>query len=190
MKKGFKNLGFVIAFALVIALLAGVLMPQQEVEETVYSDLINEIREGKVTEIELHQTHAEITYQNGDMAVVAIPGRDWIYEGEIGQMINSQLQEGKLKISTPEPETVSWWVSMLPTVIMFGVIIAFWVFAFRQSQGGKGMGGFGKSKAKTPGENGKKVTFADVAGVEEEKKELSEIVDFLRDPMMFTSLVA
>ncbi len=191
MKKGIKNFGFVIAFVIVILLLASIFQTQPPVDEIVYSDLVNQIRNGNVAELELHESKAEVKYVNGDVAVVDIPGRYWIYEGEIGEVISQQVASGKLKVSTPEPESVSWWVSMLPSVIMFVVIIAFWAFAFRQSQGGgKGMGGFGKSKAKSPDENGKRVTFADVAGVDEEKKELSEIVDFLRDPKKFTSLGA
>ncbi len=191
MKKRFKNLGFIVAFLLVVLLLASMFQSQPAVEETVYSDLLNQIRAGNVKEIELHETTANVIYDNGDTAVIDIPGRYWIYEGEMGDIINQQVKAGELKISTPEPESVSWWVSMLPSVIMFVIIIAFWVFAFRQSQGGgKGMSGFGKSKAKSPDENGKRVTFADVAGVDEEKKELSEIVDFLRDPKKFTSLGA
>ena len=191
MKKNIKNLGFLVALIMVVLLVASMFQGAPEVEETVYSDLIRQIRDGDVAEIELHETQAEVTYDNGDTAVIDIPGRYWIYEGELGEIISEQVESGELKISTPEPETVSWWVSMLPSVIMFVIIIAFWIFAFRQSQGGgKGMGGFGKSKAKSPDENGKRVTFADVAGVDEEKKELSEIVDFLRDPKKFTSLGA
>lgn len=190
MKKGFKNLGFVVAFAIVILIVVSLFSVEPATEKAVFTDLKNEIRQGNVVSMELSQTVAKVTYKNGTVNEVAIPGRDWINEGDIAQVIAEQEANGTLKVSTPEPQQVSWLVSMLPTIIMFGLIIAFWVFMFRQSQGGKGMSSFGKSKAKSPDENGKKVTFDSVAGVEEEKKELSEIVDFLRDPKKFTDLGA
>ncbi len=152
-----------------------------------YVNLVKDIKAGHIKELAFTDGKVEITYSEAEKKVIEAPGR-YFLENEA---VVEQIKAGTLRVLTPEPETVSWWVSMLPTVIMFVIIIAFWIFAFRQSQGGnKGMGGFGKSKAKSPDENGKRVTFADVAGVEEEKKELSEIVDFLRDPKKFTSLGA
>ncbi|MBQ8539999.1 MAG: ATP-dependent zinc metalloprotease FtsH [Clostridia bacterium] len=156
-------------------------------KDEVYTNLVKEIRTGHVEQLTFTQGGALVTYKEADTKVIEAPGK-YFLENET---VIEQMKAGKIVVSTPAPETVSWWVSMIPSVLMFGVIIAFWFFAFRQSQGGgKGMGGFGKSKAKSPDENGKRVTFADVAGVDEEKKELSEIVDFLRDPRKFTNLGA
>ncbi len=156
-------------------------------KKTEYVNLMKDIKAGHIAKIVFAGDRVDITYKEAEKKIIEAPGR-YFLENET---VIEQMKTDKLKVSTPEPETVSWWVSMLPTVIMFLIIIAFWIFAFRQSQGGgKGMSGFGKSKAKSPDENGKRVTFADVAGVEEEKKELSEIVDFLRDPKKFTALGA
>ena len=156
-------------------------------KDTVYTNLVKEIKAGHVEKLTFKAGGVDVTYKEADTKVIEAPGK-YFLENET---VIGQMKAGKLVVSTPAPETVSWWVSMIPSVLMFVVIIAFWFFAFRQSQGGgKGMGGFGKSKAKSPDENGKRVTFNDVAGVEEEKKELSEIVDFLRDPKKFTSLGA
>ncbi|MGM9551207.1 MAG: ATP-dependent zinc metalloprotease FtsH [Clostridia bacterium] len=190
MKKGFKNLGFVIALTAVIAITVSMFAQQPMVNETVYSDLCNEIREGNVTNLELMDTTAKVTYKNGSTNVVEIPGRSWILSSPISDEIDKQISEGTLTVSTPET-TVPWWVSMIPSLIMLVLFVGVWMFFIKQSQGGKGaMGGFGKSKAKSPEENGTRVTFDCVAGVDEEKKELSEIVDFLRDPKKFTSLGA
>lgn len=191
MKNGVKNLGFLVALLLVVLLVSNMFINQPEVEETVYSDLVNDLRNGKIKELELKETEAEVTYSDDNKVVIDIPGRGWIYQGEIGELIDKQVAEGTLKLSTPKPETVSWWVSMIPSLLLLLMLGGLFIFSFRQTQGGKGgIGGFGRSKAKSPDENGKKVTFADVAGVDEEKKELSEIVDFLREPRRFTELGA
>ncbi len=189
MKKGLKNLGFVVAMTLVIVLATSMFSAQPMVDETVYSDLYNEIREGNVTHLELLDTTAKVTYKNGSSNVVEIPGRSWILTSPISEVIDEQIENGTLTISTPEI-TMPWWVSMLPSVIVLIILTIAFMFFMRQSQNGKGLGGFGKSKAKSPDENGKRVTFDDVAGVDEEKKELSEIVDFLRAPKKFTDLGA
>lgn len=87
--------------------------------------------------------------------------------------------------------TLPWWVSFLPSLLLFGVMIGFWVYFMRQSRGasGAGVSGFGKAKAKD-GLEGRRVTFADVAGIDEEKAELEEIVDFLRSPSKYNKLGA
>ncbi len=189
LKKGIKNLGFVLAFVLVIIVISNLFAPQKSVYEPVYSDLIKDIEARRVKEIVIKDSEIEVTYKDKskNVQIIEAPGK-YILENDTVQQL---MAENKLKVTVPKPEEGSWLVSMLPTIITFVIIIAFWVFMFRQSQGGsKGMGGFGKSKAKSPDENGKRVTFSDVAGVDEEKKELSEIVDFLRNPKLFTDLGA
>ncbi len=159
----------------------------EENKNEAYESLAKEIKAGNVERITFSQAGTTVTYKEADKKVVEAPGKYFLEN----QTVVEQIKAGKIVVSTPAPETVSWWVSILPSVIMFVIILGFTFFLMRQTQGGgKGMGGFGKSKAKSPDENGKRVTFNDVAGVEEEKKELSEIVDFLRDPKKFTSLGA
>ncbi|MCD8049513.1 MAG: ATP-dependent zinc metalloprotease FtsH [Clostridia bacterium] len=168
--------------------------PEIEVEEYNFSDLVLAVKNGEVKELELSDTQATVTFKDADRSsvVVDIPGRTFLYsvlQDEIDEQMSDP--DDPLIISTPKPESVSWWVSMLPSAIMLILLIALWVFFYRQSQGGgKGLGGFGKSKAKAPEEQGRRVTFDDVAGVDEEKRELSEIVDFLKNPKQFTELGA
>ncbi len=87
------------------------------------------------------------------------------------------------------PAEQPWWLSYIPTLLLLGVMIVFWVMMMRQTRGGGGMMGYSKAKTRGP-EQGVKVTFADVAGADEEKEELVEVVEFLRNPNKFNNLGA
>ena len=93
-----------------------------------------------------------------------------------------------------QPETVMpWWVSFLPYVLIIIVVIVLYVMMMKQATGGGGAGklnSFGKARVKTPQPDKKKILFRDVAGADEEKAELAEVVDFLKDPVSFTKLGA
>ncbi|MBQ8004600.1 MAG: AAA family ATPase, partial [Oscillospiraceae bacterium] len=90
----------------------------------------------------------------------------------------------------PEAET-PWWMMFLPYILVFVVIGLMWYFMYNKADGGAGKAmRFGKARTKLGSEEKKKVTFADVAGAEEEKAELAEIVDFLKDPKKFTEIGA
>ncbi len=94
--------------------------------------------------------------------------------------------------NTPAPIETPWWVSLLPWILIFVVIIIIYVLSFRQMSNNGGAGkfnSFGKARVKTPSEKSK-VLFRDVAGADEEKEELVEIVEFLKDPAKFTKLGA
>ncbi len=90
------------------------------------------------------------------------------------------------------PQTTPWWYSLLPTLIMVILLAGIWIFFMNQAQNGGGgkMMTFGKSRARLYVENNMKVTFKDVAGVDEEEEELQEIVEFLRNPRKFAELGA
>ena len=90
-----------------------------------------------------------------------------------------------------QPETVyPWWLSLLPYALILVVLVVLFFFMMRSAGGGGKMASFGKARVKTAQEGKDKVTFADVAGADEEKKELEEIVEFLKDPAKFTKLGA
>jgi cell division protease FtsH len=111
---------------------------------------------------------------------------------DFSDIYNKQKDEGIIKkFDFPQEFQPAWWMSMLPYLAFMVLIVIFWFFIMNQSQGGGGkVMSFGKSKAKIATDEKRKVTFDDVAGADEEKEELKEIVDFLKDPRKFMELGA
>ena len=106
--------------------------------------------------------------------------------------IKDKISQGKIKFGIDPPKQAPWWITILPTVGLILILILFGVFFLQQSQGGGGnrVMSFGKSRAKMSTDDKKKVTFRDVAGADEEKEELAEIVEFLKQPKKFEELGA
>nr|WP_249317360.1 ATP-dependent zinc metalloprotease FtsH [Gehongia tenuis] len=95
------------------------------------------------------------------------------------------------KVTYEPPAETPWWVSMIPFFIVIVILVVFWYFFMQQAQGGGNkMMSFGKSRARVNEDGKNKVTFDRVAGADEEKEELKEVVDFLKDPKKFTALGA
>ena len=112
---------------------------------------------------------------------------------DAGTAMQDQISEGKLKVETPLPYSPPWWLTLLPSLGLLVIFIIFWFAFMRQAGGGSGPGGmmnFGKSKARVSSDGKTNKTFADVAGEDEEKAELAEIVDFLKTPDKFRRLGA
>ncbi len=129
-----------------------------------------------------------VTYQ------VARP--DWLYQ-DLHELWETQLASGILEgYDFPPGVESAWWYNLLPYLVVIVVLGVFWYVLYRQRSAASGGGGtpgasrFGHARTRTLSDQGKKVTFADVAGADEEKEELQEIVEFLRDPQKFTSLGA
>ena len=112
-----------------------------------------------------------------------------IYESVLERSVRPT--EYRFEVTTRLPEKQPWWLSFVPYLITFGLFAFLWYMLMRQqSGGGESMANFGKSRARLTDPKGNKVTFNDVAGAEEEKEELKEIVQFLKDPKKFTRLGA
>ena len=161
-----------------------------------YSDLLTYIKNGSVSEMVLTDRTATITlrdvkaeYPNEDKRISDISSIYILYE-DAGDAIRSQMEAGTLKVDTPAPQELPWWLSLLPTLLTVGIFVLFWFVFMRQSQGGGKVMTFGKSNARMSQNGETHVTFKDVAGADEEKEELEEIVEFLRDSSKFIELGA
>jgi cell division protease FtsH len=174
-------------------IIAGVLLTvfqninQEPREDSInYSEFIREVRAGRVQRVELAGINiAGVRSDNTQFrSVMPLIGDD--------QLLND-LFENDVEVTANEPEQRSIWVDLLLSIFPILIIVGLFLFFMRQMQGGGagGKGGpmsFGKSKARLLGEDQIKVTFADVAGVDEAKADVQELVEFLREPDKFQRL--
>jgi len=146
-----------------------------------YSAFLDEVKQGRITKVVIQGRTLDATTVEGKKLTTYAPADLW--------MVSDLLKYNVKVVAKPEEEQsflMSIFVSWFPMLLLIGV----WIFFMRQMQGG-GRGGafsFGKSRARVLDENNNTVTFADVAGCEEAKEEVSELVDFLRDPSKFQKL--
>ncbi|UWE17867.1 ATP-dependent zinc metalloprotease FtsH [Herbaspirillum huttiense] len=147
-----------------------------------YSDFISEVKAGHIKDATIEDRNIIATTQDGTKVKTATTILD---RGLVGDLLNNGV-----KFDVRQPEEQSFlsqiFISWFPMLLLIGV----WIFFMRQMQGG-GKGGafsFGKSKARMLDENSNSVTFADVAGCDEAKEEVQELVEFLRDPTKFQKL--
>ncbi len=106
------------------------------------------------------------------------------------QAYNQKNPDSRMGVDYKMTSDNSWLISIIPTIIMIGLMIFFFVFMMRQAGAGGKMSQFGKANMKNPVQHGVKTTFAEVAGADEEKEELAEIVEFLKNPKKFSELGA
>jgi len=149
-----------------------------------YTRFIQDVRQGQVRDANVGRDGViKGTMRNGNNYITVIPGA---YDRDL---INDLVKQG-VKATGDMPEETSFlttiFISWFPMILLIGV----WIFFMRQMQGGGGKGAmsFGKSKAKLLGEDQINITFADVAGCDEAKEEVSELVDYLREPTKFQKL--
>ncbi|MBR2743432.1 MAG: ATP-dependent zinc metalloprotease FtsH [Clostridia bacterium] len=156
-----------------------------------YSELRELFNDEQVSEFVVDGLTLTVTTQDGRELIFRLRSADMFVE-DFQETYNRQYDEGIIKsFDFPQEFQPSWWMSMIPYAVFMVIIIVFWFFMMNQSQGGGGkVMSFGKSKAKLAVDNKKKVTFNDVAGADEEKEELKEVVDFLKDSHKFTELGA
>lgn len=155
----------------------------QPVKEISYADLYADVEAGLVVEAKMVGNEVTGKLQDGTSFRTTVPPTD-------EDLVKS------LRVNVPgfkynNPAQAPWWTSLITYVLMFAVLGGFWFFMMQQSQaGGNKVMNFGRSRAKLHSEVKKRITFADVAGYDEVKEELNEIVDFLRSPKRFVEIGA
>lgn len=199
MKKYWQSAGlYVLIFVIILAALAfsgkGLMQPAEEMKVYNYSNLINELDQDNVKTIEVTKSKEVSNYgtatavlDDGTKMTVNVPSVDVLME-QVSQM---PAEGSDIQIVTPNAPS-NMLSAILPSLIMMIVMVVLFVVLMGRMQGGGGkMASFGKSKAKMSGVDDKnKVTFDNVAGCDEEKAELEELVQFLRNPKKFTDLGA
>jgi cell division protease FtsH len=180
----YKNLSLWLVISLMMILLFNMFnKPRPTADKISFSDFIAQVEAGKITAVTIQGNDVFGKFDGKD-------GKDFrTYKPNSDADLTKTLLEKKVTIlAKPEEEKFSWFsifISWFPLILLVGV----WIFFMRQMQvgGGKAMS-FGKSRAKLLTESSVKITFEDVAGIEEAKEELEEIISFLRDPKKFTKL--
>src|SRR5512142_1854079 len=146
-----------------------------------FSQLLSEVDQGRVRDVVIQGPDIHGTFSNGTSFQTYAPNDP--------SLVQKLYSKGVAITARPPSDNVPWFVSLLVSWLPFIALIGVWVFLSRQMQGGAGKAmGFGKSRAKMLTEAHGRVTFEDVAGVDEAKQDLQEIVEFLRDPGKFQRL--
>ena len=209
MKKNLSTpLIYLVLLVVIIALVSGFDPRGNTAEEVSYNDFIQLVREEKVAYVDITDLQLVGLYVDSELSQETFPAKYDFYtyipsleayredmtiltEELKGiprdQVTNADFPVESMANPTPKP---SIWEGLLPYVLMIGALAVLYYFMFRSQGGGNSVMNFGKSRARTQMDPGKKVTFADVAGADEEKEELREVVEFMRSPKRFTEMGA
>ena len=182
---------------ILLAVIYTMLTPQQPQEELTYSEIVDMFKEEQVESFVIEgstliitpkgaaETDPDITYDLYDVG---------LFISQLGSLIDEQHEAGIISEYDYKTGWVApWWLSMIPYLLIIVAFFALWYYMMNKAGGGggaPGVGKFGKARTRLGSEEQKKVTFKDVAGCEEEKAELEEVVNFLKNPKSYTDMGA
>jgi len=160
-----------------------------------YSDFKKELDRGNVKSLQVQGLDAQVILKepSGTFKDNVVYSTSFLSQEHIAEVVDEAIEKGLLDdVYYPPEAKAPWWLTILPTVVIVALFILFWVFFIQQSQGGGGsrVMSFGKSRARMVSDDKIKVKFDDVAGADEEKEDLMEIVEFLKEPRKFVELGA
>ena len=194
LNKSAKNIGIYVAIFALVLVVAWVFQSGQRdnVRVVDFSDVVAHLRNFEVVEMNVTDRTLTATLVGDARIISYIPTAvDFAHVSE--RYVMPQVESGTLTYSSNRPATTPWYLTMLPTLLIVAALVFFWFFIINQggAGGGKVMS-FGKSRARlhSKDDNRKKVKFDDLAGLDEEKEELAEVVDFLKHPKKYNDLGA
>ena len=184
MNKFVKNVAlYVFLMVIAVAIFNTFVHPQDKLAEMAYSDFVSQIEKKNVASVVMTENSIKGKLKDGTEFSTYIPNND--------MKIVEKMTEGNIVITAKPPEQPSWWMSLLSSLLPTPILVAVWFWIMNQTQGGGGrVMSFGKSRAKMSGEGQVHVDFSDVAGEDEAKEELAEVVDFLKNPGRYTAIGA
>ena len=183
-----KNI-FLILFIgfLAFSFLMSVVQSPRGLEEKPLSTILTEVKDGKVSKIEVEEVKLKVSYKDGEEATSRKEPQDSIYK----IFESAKIDPAQVEVKIKDTSLGQVWVSLLSNVLPLVLTIVFFLFLIRQARGAQdNIFSFGQSRAKLFNKDHPRITFADVAGVNEAKRELEEVVDFLKHPGKYRALGA
>ena len=184
MNKFVKNVAlYVLLIVLAVSLFNSFVQTPENKSHITYSDFMHQVADDKVQSVVLTNNYVQGVLKDGTKFDSYIPDND--------TTVLPALNNHQVTIAARPPEEPSWWMNLLSSILPILILIGVWFWMMDKAQGGGGrVMNFGKSRAKMTEEGQVDVTFADVAGEDEAKEELVEVVDFLRDVEKYTAVGA
>ena len=184
MNKFVKNVAlYVFIIVIAVAIFNTFVYPQEKFTEMAYSDFVAQIEKKNVSSVIMVENSIKGKLKDGTEFSTYIPNND--------TQIVKKMTDGDVVITVKPPEQPSWWMSLLSSLLPILILVGVWFWIMNQTQGGGGrVMSFGRSRARMSGEGQVHVNFSDVAGEDEAKEELAEVVDFLKNPGRYTAIGA
>ncbi len=198
-KKSFRNIALYIGIPVLLILIIGTILSTRQPSSTKYSEIVGYFQDQKVEEFSLNLGNGNLEYKlagSNAKETYSVPSVSLFIEDirDSVQAYNEAHPNNRLTYNYIPPAETSWIANLLPTILLIVGMGVLWFFMMRRLNSSMGDAGkqmnFGKAKIKQMSDEKRKTTFADVAGADEEKEELQEIVEFLKNPRKYNELGA